>query len=120
MALVTKLKDFIAKHYGPSGGKIMLCKFSVATTVLTALEQHGCTVARTTTGTYVITTGKVYKDLIVKLSVQRAAGAQTQAVWITASNTNTVTINQFTAADGTLVDTLSFTAHVEIFGRANS
>lgn len=110
----------VPKMAGPAGGRILTCKFSVAGAALTALEEMGCTVARSGVGTYVVTLNRAYKNVVANLTIQRAAGAMTQSVWITSSTTTTLTLTQFTSADGTPVDTLTFTAHLTIHGRANA
>lgn len=120
MARYTKSQKQIPKMSGPSGGELLTCKFSVVTTALTALEEAGCTVARTGTGTYVVTLNKVYKSVTANVIIQTAAGAETQSVWLTGSTTSSLTLTQFTAGSSTAVDVLTFTAHIQIMCRSNS
>lgn len=108
------------KLVGPPGGRALVCKFSVVTTALTALEEQGCTVARSGVGTYTITLPRTYKLVAYHLTLRRAAGAQTQSVWVTGETTSTLTLTQFTSADGTAVDTLTFTASLVLIVRENS
>lgn len=120
MALFNKSFRNLFRFFGPSGGEVVTCSFSLVTTALTAIEQAGCTVSRTTTGTYVVQLLGRYKHLTVGMSVQAASTAQLFIITARDLTAGTITIQQVTAGGGTAVDTLTARVDLVIVGRKNS
>jgi hypothetical protein len=119
--MARNLKDkHVVKAYGPGGGVILSCSFSLVTTALTAIEEQGCTVSRTAAGTYVIALGSTYKAVNVALGTIAASTAQLFIVTAVDLAARTITIKQVTAGGGTAVDTLTARVDVQIFARTVS
>jgi hypothetical protein len=110
----------IPKVYGPNSARMLVCSFGLVTTALTAGEQQGCTVSRTTTGTYVVDLLKVYKDVNVTMGVIAASTAQLFIITAVDLAAKTITIKQVTAGGSTAVDTITATINLQILARTNS
>jgi hypothetical protein len=111
---------FLPKAFGPGGGRILQCSFSVAAAVLTALEEQGCTVLRTGVGQYDITLPRVYKFAEVHVNPMAASTAQLFIVTNIDLPNRLITIKQVTAGGGTAVDTITARVDVMIFARTVS
>ena len=121
MGAISKMeKGKSLRVYGPGGPELLTCSFSLVTSTLTAGEQQGCTVSRTTTGTYVIALGKVYKSVVVTYGVIAASTAQLFIITAIDLAAKTITVKQVTAGGGTAVDTLTARVDFQIIGRVVS
>jgi hypothetical protein len=110
----------LIKAFGPGGGRILSCSFSVAAAVLTALEEQGCTVLRTAVGQYDITLPRVYKWANVNICTVAATTAQVFVVTLVDLPNRLITIKQVTAGSGTAVDTVAARVDVAIQTRSVS
>lgn len=108
----------LIKAFGPGGGRLLSCSFSVAAAVLTALEEQGCTVSRTGVGQYDIALPRVYKWVEIALTPIAASTAQLFIVSSVDLPNRLIRINQVTAGGGTAVDTL--TARVDVWIKART
>lgn len=111
---------YLPKAFGPGGGRILTCSFSVVTTALTALEEQGCTVLRTAVGQYDITLPRIYKWVNVNICTIAASTAQIFIVTLVDLPNRLITIKQVTAGGGTAVDTITARVDVAIQSRSVS